>query len=84
VGFKDIQTRLRSILKTMPRAILPPHLMTVGGIKRCSACQYAFDLKAEQSLGAAFRKHIEQVHRSSEKFDDVKLTAPGVVKKKTK
>jgi hypothetical protein len=43
-----------------------------------------FDLKAEQSLGAAFRKHIEEVHRSSEKFDDVKLTAPGVVKRKTK
>lgn len=68
----------------MTRTILPPYLTSIGGVKRCSACHHPFDSSKLTSLGAAFRKHVEEVHRSSHKYEDAKLTAPGIVVKKTK
>jgi len=64
----------------MARPVLPPHLITADGKKLCSVCHHPFDPRM-QGLGAAFRKHVEEVHRSTQKDEDGKLTAPGVVKK---
>ena len=64
----------------MVRSILPPYLKSVGSKKLCSACSHPFDPKM-QSLGAAFRKHVEEVHRTGESADDANPPALGVTKK---
>jgi hypothetical protein len=58
-------------------------LTSARGVKYCSVCQQPFDPKMP-SLGAAFRKHVLEVHRSVQETDGAKLTAPGVIAKKTK
>ncbi len=63
-----------NITLTMARTLLPPYLTTSGGVKCCSACGQPFDAKALPSLGAAFRKHVEEVHRPSQ---DVSEASPN-------
>jgi hypothetical protein len=49
---------------------MPPYLTTSGGVKCCSACRQPFDHNAQPSLGAAFRKHVEEVHRPSQDVNE--------------
>ena len=58
-----VGVELRSPL--MEKTVLPPHLVALNGVKRCSACGHAFDAKKEFSLSAAFKKHVQEVHRTT-------------------
>ena len=53
--------RLRS---SMPRTVLPPHLMSQGKLKRCSVCGQTFGLDSQPSLSKAFAEHVRTVHLS--------------------
>ena len=67
----------------MTHSILPPHLVRDGNEKRCSACNHRFPIDAKPSLSKAFRKHVEEVHRSKSAMDDsVRLTTMGFAPKK--
>jgi hypothetical protein len=63
------------IIVAMVRTLLPPYLTTSGGVKCCSACHQQFDARAMPSLGAAFRKHVEDVHRG--KREDTNQAGEG-------
>lgn len=63
----------------MPAATLPPHLMTSGGAKRCSVCKQPLDSRSQPSLGAAFRKHVEEVHWATEKSAVVNQSSDRIV-----
>ena len=66
----------------MTRLSLPPHLITQGNIKRCSACSHPFSFDVKPSLSRAFRKHVEEVHRTSGVDDDGRRLTMGFAPKK--
>lgn len=61
---------------------LPPHLIQQGNVKRCSACNHPFPLDVKPSLSRAFRKHVEEVHRSVASEDDGRRLTIGFAPKK--
>jgi hypothetical protein len=55
----------------MLRKHMPPHLVTVRGVKKCSLCSERFPEDAKPSLSKAFAAHVRTVHG---KKKDEKLT----------
>lgn len=49
----------------MPKSLLPPHLISVGAMKRCSECETTFDKGAKPSLSRAFADHVRNKHRAA-------------------
>ena len=49
-----------------PHKLLPPHLVELGGVKRCSHCQQRFDADSKPSISTAFKKHVLDIHRAKE------------------
>jgi hypothetical protein len=47
----------------MRRSTIPPHLISVGRIKRCSECGREFPLDVKPSLGRAFVEHVRNEHQ---------------------
>ncbi|MBS1801909.1 MAG: hypothetical protein JST28_01005 [Acidobacteria bacterium] len=66
----------------MARLSLPPHLVTQGNVKRCSACSHPFPFDVKPSLSRAFRQHVEEVHRTSVADDDGRKLTMGYAPKK--
>ncbi|HTM15480.1 MAG TPA: hypothetical protein VL135_01205 [Terracidiphilus sp.] len=66
----------------MSRLTLPPYLVQNGPMKRCSACNHPFALDVKPSLSRAFRKHVEEVHRTSVADDDGRKLTMGFAPKK--
>lgn len=66
----------------MSRLTLPPYLVQHGNKKLCSACNHPFPLDAKPSLSRAFRKHVEEIHRSSPVSDGERKLTMGFVPKK--
>lgn len=65
----------------MSRLSLPPYLIQQGATKRCSACNHPFPLDVKPSLSRAFRRHVEEVHRTVADDDGRKLTMGFAPKK---
>jgi len=66
----------------MTRLTLPPHLVRHGNIKRCSACNHPFADDVQPSLSRAFRKHVEDIHRSKSAGEDDRKLTMGFTPKK--
>ena len=45
---------------------LPIYLITVKGVRRCSACGEPFSDDSMPKVTQAFRSHVEEVHRTAD------------------
>ena len=57
-----------------------PHLITSGGVKRCSVCGRSFDLEREPSVDDAFLAHLHKAHQLGPMGGDVNQTAGRIVR----
>ena len=72
-------TKIRALLYSrfsMRNKAMPPHLVTVDGVKRCSACGTPFPDDSKPTVSRAFTLHVRTAHAKPLKAEPLKRAVP--------